>query len=56
MMMRNRKGGMKKVDDYIELRLSGKEDYSQCVSKGYLLMLMRIVNKLAYFDSTGQKY
>ena len=30
MMERSRKGGMKKVD---ELKLSGKEDYSQCISK-----------------------
>ena len=33
MMVRNRKGGMKKEDDYVELKFSGTEDYSQCVDK-----------------------
>ena len=33
MMARNRKGGMKKVDDYFELKFSGNEDYLQCVCK-----------------------
>ena len=31
-MVRNRKGGMKE-DDYVELKFSGTEDYSQCVNK-----------------------
>lgn len=33
MMVRNCKGGMKKVDDYVELKFSGTEDYAQCVAK-----------------------
>ena len=33
MMVRNRKDGMKKVEDYVELKFSGTEDYSQCVDK-----------------------
>ena len=33
MMVRNRKGGMKKVEDYVKLKFSGTEDYSQCVDK-----------------------
>ena len=46
MMVRNCKGGMKKVDDYFELKFSGKEDYSQCVSK----VLDSLSIDLAYFD------
>ena len=33
MMVRSQKGGMKKMNDYSELKFTGNENYSQCVCK-----------------------
>lgn len=34
-MERSRKGGLKRYNDYVEVALSGDEDYDLCMQKAY---------------------
>lgn len=49
-MERSRKGGLKKYEDYVEVALSGEEDYDLCVQKALTSL------KIEYDDEVYEPY
>ena len=55
MMVRNRKGGMKRVDDCVKLKFSGTEDYAQRVAKALDSLSIDNQEEACLFRLNGSK-